>query len=91
VKQEHEAGAKYHAVGEEGVPCREIAEAIGRGLKIPVVSMSPGEAETHFGWLAMFAGLDMPASSAQTQERLGWHPAGPGLIADLERMQYFAS
>jgi nucleoside-diphosphate-sugar epimerase len=90
-KEKHEAGVKYHAVGEEGVPCREIAEVIGRGLKIPVVSMSPDEAAAHFGWLAMFAGLDMPASSAQTQERLGWHPTGPGLIADLERMQYFAS
>ncbi len=89
--EKHEAGAKYHAVGEEGVPCRDIAEAIGRGLKIPVVSMSPDEAAAHFGWLAMFAGVDMPASSKQTQERLGWHPNGPGLIADLDRMQYFAS
>jgi nucleoside-diphosphate-sugar epimerase len=89
--EKHEAGAKYHAVGEEGVPCRDIAEVIGRGLKIPVVSMSPEEAASHFGWLAMFVGLDMPASSKQTQERLGWHPTGPGLIADLEQMQYFAN
>jgi nucleoside-diphosphate-sugar epimerase len=86
-----EAGARYHAVAEEGVPCRNIAEVIGRGLKVPVVSKSPDEAAAHFGWLAMFAGLDMPASSAQTQERLGWHPTGPGLIADLEQMQYFAN
>lgn len=86
-----EAGTRYHAVAEEGVPCRNIAEVIGRGLKVPVVSKSPDEAGTHFGWLAMFAGLDMPASSAQTQERLGWHPTGPGLIADLEQMQYFAN
>jgi len=85
------AGAKYHAVAEEGVPLRDIAEVIGRGLKVPVVSMSPEEAAVHFGWLAMFAGRDVPASSAQTRERLGWHPTGPGLIADLERMSYFGS
>src|SRR5258706_3755143 len=78
-------GAKYHAVAEEGVPLRDIAEVIGKGLKIPVVSMSPEEAATHFGWLAMFVGRDAPASSAQTQNRLGWHPTGPGMIADLER------
>jgi nucleoside-diphosphate-sugar epimerase len=85
------AGAKYHAVAEEGVPLRDIAEVIGRGLKIPVVSMSPEKAAAHFGWLAIFVGRDVPASSAQTQERLGWHPTGPGLIADLERMNYFES
>jgi len=84
-------GAKYHAVAEEGVPLRDIAEVIGKGLKIPVVSMSPEEAATHFGWLAMFVGRDAPASSAQTQKRLGWHPTGPGMIADLERMNYFES
>jgi len=56
---------------------REIAEVIGRGLKVPVVSLSQDEAAAHFGWLAMFAGFDMPASSAQTRQRLGWHPAGP--------------
>jgi len=67
---------------------RDIAETIGRGLKIPVVSLSPEKAAAHFGWLAMFAGLDMPASGAQTQQRLGWHPTGPGLIADLEKMNY---
>jgi hypothetical protein len=55
---------------------------------VPVVSKSPEEAAAHFGWLGMFVGLDMPASSALTQERLGWHPTGPGLIADLEKMQY---
>jgi nucleoside-diphosphate-sugar epimerase len=87
--EKHEAGAKYHAVAEEGVPMRDIAETIGRGLKVPVVSLSPEEAAAHFGWLAMFAGLDMPASSAQTQQRLGWQPTGPGLIADLEKMRYF--
>jgi len=66
----------------------EIAEVIGQGLKVPVVSLSPEEAPGHFGWLAMFAGFDMPASSAQTRQRLGWHPTGPGLIADLEQMRW---
>ena len=68
---------------------REGAGLAGGRLKVPVVSKSPGEAAAHFGWLAMFAGFDMPASSAQTQERLGWHPTGPGLIADLDQTSYF--
>ncbi len=89
--EKHEAGSRYHAVAEEGVPIRDIAEVIGRGLKVPVVALSPEETPSHFGWLAMFAGRDMPASSAKTQQRLGWHPTGPGLIADLEKMQYFAN
>ena len=67
---------------------RDIAEVIGRGLKVPVVAMSADEAADHFGWLAAFAGRDLPASSAQTRERLGWQPTGPGLIADLEQMRY---
>jgi nucleoside-diphosphate-sugar epimerase len=83
------AGARYNAVAEEGVPLREIAEAIGQGLKVPVVSRSPEEAAEHFGWLALFVGHDIPASSALTQQRLGWRPAGPGLIADLKAMKYF--
>jgi len=84
------AGARYHAVAEEGVSVREIAEAIGRGLKVPVVSKSPEEAGEHFGWLGRFAGFDMPASSALTQERLGWHPTTrPGMISDLDHMRYF--
>ena len=86
--EKKEAGARYHAVAEEGIPSREIAEVIGRGLKVPVVSLSPEEAGPHFGFLAAFVGLDMPASSALTQERLGWHPTGPELIADLEQMRY---
>ena len=69
---------------------REIAEVIGKGLKVPVVSLSPEKAQAHFGWLAMFAGFDMPASSALTQKRLGWRPTGPGLIDDLTAMKYFA-
>ena len=87
--EKQEAGARYHAVAEEGVPVRDIAEVVGRGLKVPVVSLSPQAAPAHFGWLAAFVGFDMPASSAHTQERLGWHPTGPGLIADLEQMRYF--
>lgn len=82
------AGARYHAVAEEGVPLREIAEAIGRGLKVPVISKSAEEVGEHFGFLGMFAGVDMPASSALTRERLGWQPTGPGLISDLDQMRY---
>ena len=87
--EKHEAGSRYNAVAEEGIPMREIAEVIGKGLKVPVVSLPPEKAEAHFGWLAMFAGFDMPASSAQTRKHLGWNPMGPGLIADLEKMKYF--
>jgi nucleoside-diphosphate-sugar epimerase len=83
------AGARYNAVAEEGVPLREIAETIGRGLKVPVVSKSPEEAGEHFGWLAHFVGADIPASSALTQQQLGWRPKGPGLISDLNAMRYF--
>jgi nucleoside-diphosphate-sugar epimerase len=75
----------YHAVAEEGVPVRDIAEVIGRRLKLPVVAKTPAEAAEHFGTMGGFAGLDGPASSALTRERLGWRPVGPGLIADLER------
>jgi nucleoside-diphosphate-sugar epimerase len=82
------AGSRYHAVAEEGVAVRDIAEVIGRGLKMPVISLSAEEAPSHFGWLGAFVGFDMPASSMQTQAQLNWHPTGPGLIADLERMQY---
>ncbi|SHK80544.1 SDR family oxidoreductase [Bradyrhizobium lablabi] len=86
--EKREPGARYNAVGEEGIAVRDVAEVIGRGLKVPVVGLSPEEAAGHFGWLAPFAGMDLPASSAQTQARLGWRPTGPGLIADLERMSY---
>jgi nucleoside-diphosphate-sugar epimerase len=82
-----EPNAKYHAVAEEGVPMRDIAEAIGRRLKLPVKSIAPEEAEAFFGWLALFARLDMPASSEQTRKKLGWRPTGPSLLADLERLQ----
>ncbi|KXU84113.1 NAD-dependent dehydratase [Paraburkholderia monticola] len=83
-----ERGARYHAVGEEGVSAREIAEALGRGLKLPVVSIARDEAQAYFGWMAMFAALDMPASSAQTQARLGWRPTGPTLLSDLNEARY---
>lgn len=82
------AGARYNAVAEEGVPLREIAEAIGRGLNVPVVAKSPEQAGEHFGWLGMLMGFDVPASSALTQERLGWRPTGPGLISDLDQARY---
>lgn len=82
------AGARYHAVAEEGIAARDIAEVVGAGLQLPVVSLSPEEAKEHFGWLAMFMGMDLPASSAWTREALGWNPTGPGLIADLKQMDY---
>ena len=84
-----EPNAKYHAVAEEGVPIRDIAEAIGRRLELPVKSVSAEEARAIFGWLATFAAHDMPATSAQTRRTLGWTPTGPGLIADLEQMEVF--
>jgi nucleoside-diphosphate-sugar epimerase len=84
-----EPGAVYHAVAEPGVPLRDIAEVIGRRLKVPVVSIAPDEAAAHFGWLSAFVDRDVPASSKQTQKRLGWQPTGPGLIADLEQLRGF--
>jgi len=84
----HEAGARYHAVDEEGVAMRAVAETIGRGLGLPVRSIAPDAASDALGWLAMFAGLDMPASSAWTRAKLGWQPAGPGLLEDLAAMDY---
>ncbi|MDR3514437.1 MAG: SDR family oxidoreductase [Azospirillaceae bacterium] len=86
VLEKNEAGAKYHAVAEAGVAMRDIAEAIGRSLKIPVKSISAEDASTHFGWLAMFASQDLLASSEKTRKKLGWTPTGPGLIADLEQL-----
>ncbi len=89
--EKHEAGSRYHAVAEEGISMRVIAEVIGRGLQVPVVSLAPERAQAHFGWLAIFAGFDMPASSAITQQQLGWRPTHPGLIADLEQMRWSQS
>lgn len=85
-------GARYHAVAEEGVPVREIAEAIARGLNVPAVSIPAAEAAKHFGFLGFFVSVDCPASSALTQERLGWRPtARPGMIEDLNHANVFKS
>jgi len=81
---------RYHAVAEEGVPFRQIAALIGRRLDVPVVSKSHEEAAAHFGWFAHFAGMDSPASSAKTKERLKWKPNQPGLLEDLDQDAYFA-
>ncbi len=83
------AGSRLHGVGEEGVPFREIAEAIGRQLKLPVGSIEASDAGAHFGFLSAFVSADNPTSSALTQQRLGWRPEGPGLIADIEQGHYF--
>jgi nucleoside-diphosphate-sugar epimerase len=81
-------GETYHAVGEPGVPFRQIASAVAAGLDLPLVSLSPAEAEAHFGWLAMFIGRNGAASNDATRARLDWEPKGPGLIADLQAMDY---
>jgi nucleoside-diphosphate-sugar epimerase len=83
------AGSTLHATADEGVPIREIAEVIGRHLDLPVVSIAPEHAGEHFAWLADFLAADSPASSALTQELLGWQPTHPGLIADLDAGHYF--
>ena len=85
-----EPGARYHAVAEEGIALREIADAIGAGLGVPAVSLPEEDADAHFGWLARFAGADLAASSAQTRTTLSWQPTGPGLLADLAAMDYAA-
>jgi len=82
-----EPGARYNAVGEEGITAKDISDALGRSLKLPVVSLTGDEVAAHFGWMAMFAGMDMPASNAITRKKLGWTPVGPGLIADLDRLE----
>lgn len=81
-------GETYHAVGEPGVPFRHIAETVAAGLDLPLVSVTPEKAESHFGWLAMFIGRNGAASNDWTRARLGWEPKGPGLIADLQAMDY---
>jgi nucleoside-diphosphate-sugar epimerase len=87
VLEKGQAGARYHAVGEGDVAMKAVAEAIGRRLDVPVASIAPEEAMAHFGFLGRFAGRDAPVSSRLTRERLGWAPAGPGLIADLDARQ----
>jgi nucleoside-diphosphate-sugar epimerase len=83
------AGSTLHAVADEGVPIRAVAEVIGRHLEVPVVSIPPEEAAGHFTWLGGFIGLDAPASSALTRELLGWQPTQPGLLDDLDKGHYF--
>jgi nucleoside-diphosphate-sugar epimerase len=82
-------GERYHAVQDEGIPMRRLADAISAGLNVPVASISPEDAPAHFGFLAMFAGIDAPSSSALTRERLGWSPTGRGLLEDLATGPYF--
>jgi nucleoside-diphosphate-sugar epimerase len=91
VLEKGSARARYHGVADEGVPFRDIAAVIGRRLNVPVVAKPPEEAAGHFGWFAHFAAINSPASSAQTRERLGWHPTQPGLIPDLDHARYFAT
>ncbi len=81
-------GGRYHAVAEEGVALKDIATAIGRGLKVPVISISQEQAQEHFGFLGFFAGRDAHTSSAKTREKLGWNPTGPDLLTDLANMNY---
>ena len=83
-----EAGARYHAVAEEGVPLRAIAEAIGAGLGLPVESITPEDAPDYFGWMAQLAQLDLPATSVATREGLAWVPTGPDLLTDLRESNY---
>lgn len=81
------AGSRYHAIAEDGIQLREIAEVIGRMLNVPVNAISPDKTADHFGTLAYFAGADFQASGARTKEALGWNPAHPGVIADLEQVR----
>jgi nucleoside-diphosphate-sugar epimerase len=85
------AGGPYHAVADEGVPFKHIAEVIGRRLNVPAVSLNPEEATKHFTWMAHFAAMDVPTSSHRTQKLLGWHPKQPGLILDIDHPRYFQS
>lgn len=85
------AGARYHAVADEGVPMRQIAEVIGQRLNVPVVSKTPAEAAKLFSWIAPFLPVDNPTSSTLTQQRLGWQPAHAALLPDLENGTYFKS
>ena len=84
-----EPGARYHAVAEEGVAARDIADTVATGLGLPAVSLSKKESEAHFGWFAMFAAADLTASSTLTRQKLGWLPTGPGLLDDLRDMDYW--
>ncbi|MGW4249767.1 hypothetical protein ACWELQ_45680, partial [Nocardia sp. NPDC004722] len=89
--QQAPAGSVWHGVAEDGVRIRDIADGIGRGLNVPVVSIPADAAVEHFGWLAGVLGLDSPASAILTRQRLGWEPTHPGLLEDLARGRYFES
>jgi nucleoside-diphosphate-sugar epimerase len=79
-------GSRWHAVAEQGVTSKAIAESVGKRLNLPVVSLSPEDASAHFGFLSYFMGLDSPSSNTKTRERLGWAPTGPSLIEDLDHL-----
>jgi nucleoside-diphosphate-sugar epimerase len=83
------SGSRLHAVAEEGVSTKAIAEAIGRGLHLPVTSVAPDDAQAHFGFIGSFFGMDLAASSEGTRARLGWVPTGPTLIEDIDAGAYF--
>jgi len=85
--EKQQPNVRYHAVAEEGVTVRDICEVLGRVLKLPTASIAPAQAAEHFGWMGMFAGMDLPASSARTRAALAWNPTGPKLLADLERLE----
>ena len=85
------AGASYHAVAEEGLPFRKIAEAIARRAEVPAASIPPAEAPRRFSFLSLFIPVDNPTSSGLTQERLGWTPSEPDLFSDLDQPGYFAT
>lgn len=89
--EKHEVGARYHAVAEEGVPLRDIAQVIAEVLKVPVLAVPPQDAAAHFGFLARFVGMDLQGSGTKTQDHLGWRPTGPGLIADLKQLSDVAT
>jgi len=89
VLEKGSTGARYHEIGDEGVPTREIAEVIGRRLDVPVASKSQEQAAEHIGWIGLFFGMGVLVSSSLTTQKLGWRPTHVGLIDDLESESYF--
>ncbi len=89
--ERQDAGARYHATAEGAVPFRDIAETVGRSVGVPAKSMTPDEAAAHFTWLSAFVGKGMSAASELTRQRLGWHPSGPGLLADTAAISHAAA
>jgi len=88
VLEQGERGRRYHAVAEEGVATRKIAQVVADKLGLPQISLSAAEADAHFGWFVLFAAMDLRASSDWTRRQLCWHPTGPGLLEDLQNMDY---